>query len=201
MRIKTNTMPGKKRKYNSRFPPARIKKIMQKDKEVGKVAAAVPVIISRALELFLKSLLTKSCQITQSKHTRTMTQAHLRQCIETDRHFEFLRDLVARFSALPPSQEEGCAKWVQSAQRRRWQDVGLKGKQSGAPEKAGGHKDDSLETIEQSDEDSEPELIFCLEKDIHLPHSSIRKRSLKGFPSSVQLRSCRRTMPSGFHST
>ena len=31
---------------------ARIKKIMQSDEDVGKVAAAVPVIISRALELF-----------------------------------------------------------------------------------------------------------------------------------------------------
>jgi len=39
------TMPSKKKKYNARFPPARIKKIMQTDEEVGKVAAAVPVII------------------------------------------------------------------------------------------------------------------------------------------------------------
>lgn len=38
-------MPSKKKKYNSRFPPARIKKIMQADEEVGKVAAVVPVII------------------------------------------------------------------------------------------------------------------------------------------------------------
>ncbi|KAA0723988.1 Dr1-associated corepressor [Triplophysa tibetana] len=38
-------MPSKKKKYNSRFPPARIKKIMQTDEEIGKVAAAVPVII------------------------------------------------------------------------------------------------------------------------------------------------------------
>ncbi|CAF92634.1 unnamed protein product [Tetraodon nigroviridis] len=29
-------MPSKKKKYNSRFPPARIKKIMQTDEEIGK---------------------------------------------------------------------------------------------------------------------------------------------------------------------
>uniref|UniRef100_W5N6B9 Dr1-associated corepressor n=1 Tax=Lepisosteus oculatus TaxID=7918 RepID=W5N6B9_LEPOC len=110
-------MPGKKRKYNSRFPPARIKKIMQTDKEVGKVAAAVPVIISRALELFLKSLLTKSCQITQSKHSRTMTQAHLRQCIETEKHFEFLKDLMSRAPPVPSPQEDNGAKGVRAAQR------------------------------------------------------------------------------------
>ena len=38
-------MPSKKKKYNARFPPARIKKIMQADEDVGKVAAVVPVII------------------------------------------------------------------------------------------------------------------------------------------------------------
>ncbi|KAG8563584.1 hypothetical protein GDO81_016141 [Engystomops pustulosus] len=70
-------MPSKKKKYNARFPPARIKKIMQTDEEIGKVAAAVPVIISRALELFLESLLKKACQVTQSRSAKTMTTSHL----------------------------------------------------------------------------------------------------------------------------
>ncbi|KOX73721.1 Dr1-associated corepressor [Melipona quadrifasciata] len=38
-------MPSKKKKYNARFPAGRIKKIMQTDEEVGKVAQAVPIII------------------------------------------------------------------------------------------------------------------------------------------------------------
>nr|1JFI_A Chain A, Transcription Regulator NC2 alpha chain [Homo sapiens] len=77
-------MPSKKKKYNARFPPARIKKIMQTDEEIGKVAAAVPVIISRALELFLESLLKKACQVTQSRNAKTMTTSHLKQCIELE---------------------------------------------------------------------------------------------------------------------
>lgn len=44
-------MPSKKKKYNSRFPPARIKRIMQADEEVGKVAAVVPVIICKLMSL------------------------------------------------------------------------------------------------------------------------------------------------------
>lgn len=40
-------MPSKKKKYNARFPPARIKKIMQSDEEVGKVAQVVPIIICK----------------------------------------------------------------------------------------------------------------------------------------------------------
>lgn len=97
-------MPSKKKKYNARFPPARIKKIMQTDEEIGKVAAAVPVIISRALELFLESLLKKACQVTQSRNAKTMTTSHLKQCIELEQQFDFLKDLVA---AVPDMQGDG----------------------------------------------------------------------------------------------
>uniref|UniRef100_A0A672V946 Dr1-associated corepressor n=1 Tax=Strigops habroptila TaxID=2489341 RepID=A0A672V946_STRHB len=97
-------MPSKKKKYNARFPPARIKKIMQTDEEIGKVAAAVPVIISRALELFLESLLRKACHVTQSRNAKTMTTSHLKQCIELEQQFDFLKDLVA---AVPDMQGEG----------------------------------------------------------------------------------------------
>ncbi|XP_019204693.1 dr1-associated corepressor homolog isoform X3 [Oreochromis niloticus] len=55
----------------------RIKKIMQKDTEVGRMAMAVPVIISRALEIFLKSLLTKTCVITESKLSTVVSVAHI----------------------------------------------------------------------------------------------------------------------------
>uniref|UniRef100_A0A8C9FTP2 Dr1-associated corepressor n=1 Tax=Pavo cristatus TaxID=9049 RepID=A0A8C9FTP2_PAVCR len=83
---------------------ARIKKIMQTDEEIGKVAAAVPVIISRALELFLESLLRKACHVTQSRNAKTMTTSHLKQCIELEQQFDFLKDLVA---AVPDMQGEG----------------------------------------------------------------------------------------------
>uniref|UniRef100_A0AAQ5XTI0 Transcription factor CBF/NF-Y/archaeal histone domain-containing protein n=1 Tax=Amphiprion ocellaris TaxID=80972 RepID=A0AAQ5XTI0_AMPOC len=91
-------MPGQKRRYNVRFPPRRIKKIMQKDTEVGRIAMAVPVIISRALEMFLKSLLTKTCLITQSKLSAVISIAHMKQCIESEKLFHFLKDLAERTS-------------------------------------------------------------------------------------------------------
>lgn len=40
----------------TKFPAARIKKIMQVDEEVGKLANAVPVMVGRAVEMFLESL-------------------------------------------------------------------------------------------------------------------------------------------------
>lgn len=87
-------MPSKKRKYNARFPAGRIKRIMQADEEVGKIAHAVPVIISRTLELFVESLLTKSSQITLARNSKTLSPIHLKQCIMSESRFDFLKDLV-----------------------------------------------------------------------------------------------------------
>lgn len=47
---------------------------MQTDEEVGKIAQAVPVIISRTLELFVESLLNKSMSITNTRHAKVGIQ-------------------------------------------------------------------------------------------------------------------------------
>lgn len=96
-------MPSKKKKYNARFPPARIKKIMQMDEEVGKVAATVPVIISRALELFIESLIMQASQTTLSRNAKTLSTSHIKQAIESEEKYSFLRELVA---AVPDHQTE-----------------------------------------------------------------------------------------------
>ncbi|XP_072555280.1 dr1-associated corepressor [Paramormyrops kingsleyae] len=123
-------MPGQKRKYNVRFPPGRIKKIMQKDTEVGRIATAVPVIISRALEMFLKSLLNKTNQITQSKHSRIMTIAHMKQCIDTEKLFDFLKDLAEEFT-VPASQRDSRAKGKWPAQKWRASSPPISGGRNG----------------------------------------------------------------------
>lgn len=87
-------MPSKKRKYNARFPAGRIKKIMRIDDEIGKVALPVPVMISRALEMFVSSLLIKAGDVTMQKSARTLTLAHLKQCIYSDSRLDFLKELV-----------------------------------------------------------------------------------------------------------
>ena len=47
-------------KIKTHFPAARIKKIMQSDEEIGKVAQATPVIVGRALEIFMANLVEVS---------------------------------------------------------------------------------------------------------------------------------------------
>lgn len=147
-------MPSKKKKYNARFPPARIKKIMQTDEEIGKVAAAVPVIISRALELFLDSLLTKACHITQSRNAKTMTTSHLKQCIELEQQFDFLKDLVA---AVPDMQGENeDMEGDKVTHRGRKPGTARRNTNGGAGAKGKDKKQSSTES-EQEDESEESE--------------------------------------------
>lgn len=49
---------------------ARIKKIMQMDDDVGKVAAPVPVIISKSLELFVEDLLANANAVIEDRGAR-----------------------------------------------------------------------------------------------------------------------------------
>ncbi|XP_075268411.1 LOW QUALITY PROTEIN: dr1-associated corepressor [Opisthocomus hoazin] len=148
-------------KYNARFPPARIKKIMQTDEEIGKVAAAVPVIISRALELFLESLLRKACHVTQSRNAKTMTTSHL-SCIELEQQFDFLKDLVA---AVPDMQGEGDEPHGEGERGgpRRGRRPGARGGKNGGPgakgkdPKQSGTDSEQEEDSEDSDSDGEEE--------------------------------------------
>ena len=51
--------------------------MMQSDEEIGKVAAAVPVIISRSLEMFVETLVKKTYDITVKRGSRTLTPSHV----------------------------------------------------------------------------------------------------------------------------
>ncbi|CAO3681235.1 unnamed protein product [Rhizopus microsporus] len=77
-----------KKKYKTKFPVARIKKIMQLDEDVGKVAQATPILIAKRL-----------------------TVAHLKKAIENVEQFDFLKDIVANIpDPLEPGEENGGQK-------------------------------------------------------------------------------------------
>ncbi|KAG0232222.1 DR1-associated protein 1 (negative cofactor 2 alpha) [Mortierella sp. GBA43] len=83
-----------RKKYRTKFPVARIKKIMQMDEDVGKVAQATPILISKALELFMQSLIDEACIETRAKNAKRLTAAHLKKTILDKDQFDFLRDIV-----------------------------------------------------------------------------------------------------------
>ncbi|KAK2192450.1 hypothetical protein NP493_31g05022 [Ridgeia piscesae] len=100
-------MPSKKKRCNARFPPARIKKIMQKDEDVGKVASPVPIIISRALELFIESLLSKTNEVTTARKAKTLTTSHIKSIILSETTFDFLKDLVTDVPDIQQAEQNG----------------------------------------------------------------------------------------------
>ena len=80
---------------------------MRTDKEVGKVAAPVPAVISRALELFAEQLLQRAGEVTLARGSRTLSPTHLKQCIHTERRFDFLKELVEDIPDAAESEEAG----------------------------------------------------------------------------------------------
>ncbi|CAK1549100.1 unnamed protein product [Leptosia nina] len=116
-------MPSKKRKYNARFPAGRIKKIMQTDEEVGKVAQAVPIIISRTLEMFVESLLSKAMQVTMQRNAKTLSPSHVKQCILAESRFDFLRDLVKNVPDVTAAEEKEIQSGESSPNSSRFSEV------------------------------------------------------------------------------
>ncbi|XP_020552407.1 dr1-associated corepressor-like isoform X2 [Sesamum indicum] len=87
---------GMRKKLDTRFPAARIKKIMQADEDVGKIAMAVPLLVSKALELFLQDLCDRTYEITLNKGAKTVNSLHLKQCVQSFNVFDFLRETVSK---------------------------------------------------------------------------------------------------------
>ncbi|KAG6840228.1 hypothetical protein C0991_008057 [Blastosporella zonata] len=84
----------KNKNKQTKFPVARIKKIMQKDEEVGKVAQATPIVISKALELFLGLIVDQASKVTIDRGAKKVEAYHLKHAIETVETLDFLKDLV-----------------------------------------------------------------------------------------------------------
>lgn len=79
----------------TKFPVARIKRIMQADEDIGKVAQATPTAAAKALELFLASLTIKSAAVARNVSSKRITVNHLKAAIAHDKNFDFLNDICA----------------------------------------------------------------------------------------------------------
>jgi hypothetical protein len=80
----------------TKFPTARIKRIMQADEEVGKVAQQTPIAVGKALELFMVALVTKSAEVAKEKNSKRVTAQMLKHVVESDEQWDFLRDIVSK---------------------------------------------------------------------------------------------------------
>ena len=112
----------------TKFPVARIKRIMQADEDVGKVAQVTPTavcefdhpfqappgqrtdnirVIAKALELFMISVVTKAANEARAKQSKRVTAAHLKQAVLKDDQLDFLEQIISKIPDAPaPSKKE-----------------------------------------------------------------------------------------------
>ncbi|KAM5540041.1 hypothetical protein V8D89_006181 [Ganoderma adspersum] len=121
----------KNKNKSTKFPVARIKRIMQKDEEVGKVAQATPVVISKALELFLAMIVEEASNVTIDRGSKRVEAYHLKHAIDTVDMLDFLKEIV---EAVPDPSAGGTidieAENAEARARKRG-----KGKDKDKPEK------------------------------------------------------------------
>ncbi|KAH3661650.1 hypothetical protein OGAPHI_006500 [Ogataea philodendri] len=83
-------VPDTYENIKTHFPAARIKKLMQTDEDIGKVAQATPVAVGRALELFLCSLVEKSVETATTEQSKKITIQILSKTIQENEQFDFV---------------------------------------------------------------------------------------------------------------
>lgn len=92
------------------FPQARIKKMMQSDEEVGKIAKPVPVMMSKGIELFLEQLTKAAVALCEERNGREIGPSHFRAAILANPNFDFLTHLVENVPDLPENTGDAVAE-------------------------------------------------------------------------------------------
>ncbi|KAF2674195.1 histone-fold-containing protein [Microthyrium microscopicum] len=91
----------------TKFPVARIKRIMQADEDVGKVAQVTPVAVAKALELFMVSLITRSAGEARTRNSKRVLPGHLKAAVMGDEQFDFLNEIVSKVQDAPVAGQKG----------------------------------------------------------------------------------------------
>ncbi|KAK3942390.1 DNA polymerase epsilon subunit C [Diplogelasinospora grovesii] len=121
----------------TKFPTARIKRIMQADEEVGKVAQQTPIAVGKALEMFMIALVTKSADVARDKNSKRVSAQMLKQVVETDEQWDFLRDIVSKVeNEEKAAKSGGRAKAAESESEEEVPVEKKKGKGPGRKKKA-----------------------------------------------------------------
>ncbi|GLI67987.1 hypothetical protein VaNZ11_012199 [Volvox africanus] len=100
----------------------RIKKMMQTDDDVGKISQATPILIGRAMELFLEKLCKQAIVVAQTRQAKTLTPSHLKAAVKADTTLDFLAELVAPAPDLPAAETENGDAAPKPSKRRRTND-------------------------------------------------------------------------------
>lgn len=78
------------------YPLARIKKIMKMDEEVRMISGEVPILLSKAIEIFVTELTLRSWIYTEETKRRTIQRSDIAMAVAKNDMFDFLIDIVPR---------------------------------------------------------------------------------------------------------
>ncbi|GAB7353539.1 hypothetical protein MBLNU459_g3977t2 [Dothideomycetes sp. NU459] len=93
----------------TKFPTARIKRIMQADEDVGKVAQVTPVVVAKALELFMIRLISASAAVAKQRGSKRVLSQHMKAAVMQDEQFDNLRDIMGKVPDAPAKGSGGAA--------------------------------------------------------------------------------------------
>lgn len=100
--------PTKRARPKPNALASKIKKLMQSDDDVGKIAQATPCLIGRALELFLSQLTRSAADRATQNGGRIVLPGHIKMEVAAKQTFDFLREVesVANAPDPPPPAEK-----------------------------------------------------------------------------------------------
>ncbi|ORY24231.1 histone-fold-containing protein [Naematelia encephala] len=81
---------------NAILPLARIKKVMKSDEDVRMISAEVPIMFSKACEIFISELTCRAWLVAESHKRRTLQKSDVAAAISISDMFDFLIDIVPR---------------------------------------------------------------------------------------------------------
>ena len=87
-------MPPKRGADAPVFPVATIKKLMQQDEDVGRIAQPALVVTAKVAETFLQDLVNSARQCAEKGGKTTITPEHLKEVIRNNEAYDFLEDVV-----------------------------------------------------------------------------------------------------------
>lgn len=92
-------------RIKTHFPPAKVKKIMQTDEDIGKVSQATPVIAGRSLEFFIALLVKRSSDVARQVGCKRISGEVMKETILADEKFDFLRENVCGEAGEPEDSD------------------------------------------------------------------------------------------------
>ena len=88
------------------FSSLKVKKIIQENKEIGKIANMSPYVISKSLEYFIKDLIVEAAKNTKELGLNSIQKINLKNVIMSKENLRFLRYLVEDIEDVKPNNNK-----------------------------------------------------------------------------------------------